>query len=116
MYKKDYDEAIEQIKTVISFAKDYSNMQCCEQNVREFVRKDALDCLQKVLHEYRDQIDFFGAIVDGVKVCYNIDIDSISDENIKNQLTYITKHIPVYVLMREGEKEIAKRICEWMRK
>lgn len=116
MHQKEYDEALERIKTAVSFAKDYSNMQCCEKNVREFLRKDALNCLQKVLYEYREQIDFFGAIVDGVKVCYNIDLDSISDENLKKQLTYIAKHIPVYVLMREGEKELAKKICEWMRK
>ena len=116
MYQIEYDEALERIKTVASFINDYNNMQCCEKNVKAFIRKDALSCLQKVLHEYREQIDFFGAIVDGVKVCYNIDLDTISDENLKNQLAYIVKHIPVYVLMREGEKELANNICEWMRK
>ena len=27
---------------------------------------------------------------------------------------YIASHIPVYVLLREGEKELARRICHWL--
>ena len=116
MYQKEYDEAFERITTVASLADDYNNIQHCEKNIIEFDRKDALNCLQKVLYEYREQIDFFGVIVDGVKVCCSINLDYVSDENLKNQLKYIAKHIPVYVLMREGKHELAKKICEWMRK
>ena len=45
---------------------------------------------------------------------HGVPLEQFSDIHIQNQLQYIANHIPVYVLLWEGEKELAKRICQWL--
>ena len=49
-----------------------------------------------------------------MRVVYGVPLEQFSDTHIQNQLQYIANHIPVYVLLREGEKELAKRIFQWL--
>ena len=79
-----------------------------------FIRGQAITCLQDMIREYESQIDTFGLWIDGVRVVHGVPLEQFSDIHIQNQLQYIASHIPVYVLLREGEKELAKRICQWL--
>ena len=94
MYQKSYDKTIERIQSAVDLAKDCSNMKRCE--------------------EYAVQIDTFGFWVDGVRLIKGVTLESLSDQVVQTQLKYISQHIPAYVLLKEGEKELAKRMCEWL--
>lgn len=112
MYQENYDKTIERMHSVLELAKDYSNMKRCEDNLMCYDREKAWTCLQDMLREYATQIDTFGVWVDGVRLVKGTTLESLSDQTVQTQLRYIGQHIPVYVLLREGEKESAKRICE----
>ena len=114
MYRNEYEKALEQVKTAVEFARDCSNISRCEINMRYFNRGQALICLQDMIREYESQINIFGLCIDGMRVIYGVPLEQFSDIHIQNQLQYIASHIPVYVLLREGEKELAKRICQWL--
>ena len=114
MYRNEYEKSLERVKTAVEFAKDCSNISRCETNMRYLNRGQALTCLQDMIREYESQINTFGLWIDGVRVVYGVPLEQFSDIHIQNQLQYIANHIPVYVLLREGEKELAKRICQWL--
>ena len=114
MYRNEYEKALEQVKTAVEFARDCSNISRCETNMRYFNRGQAMACLQDMIREYESQINTFGLWIDGVRVVYGVPLEQFSDTHIQNQLQYIANHIPVYVLLREGEKELAKRIFQWL--
>ena len=67
-----------------------------------------------MIQEYGSQIDTFGIWVDGVSVVYGVPLEQFTDLDIQIQLQYMSRHIPAYVLLREGEKESAKRVCRWV--
>ena len=114
MYQNEYNRVIEYIKTATDCVKDYKNIQRCEQNIYYFERTAALQCLQDMIREYSAQINSFGCLFDQVTVNYHVQMDTMSNESIKNQLAYIARHIPVYVLIKKGEEEAAKKICGWL--
>lgn len=114
MYRNDYERTLERIKTASELSKDYSNMKKCDSLLNNYDRLIAWEGLQNLLREYGSQINFFGRAVDGVKLYQNVPLDSISDDELKNQLIYLRRHIPVYVLIRESESELAKRIWSWL--
>ena len=116
MYRKDYEMMLEHMKTACDLINDYSNMQRCEQSIRCFNRIEAWQCLQDLIPAYWEQIEFFGSLFDGVKIYRNVDLALMNDELLRDQLAYICRHIPVYVLLRKGEEELAKKICEWIDK
>lgn len=114
MYRNEYEKALERVKTAAEFAKDCSNITRCETNMHYFNRGQALVCLQDMIREYESQINTFGLWIDGVCVVHGVPLEQFNDIHIQNQLQYVANHIPVYVLLREGEKEAAKRICQWL--
>ena len=114
MYQKNYDKTIERMHSAMELAKDYSNMRRCEENLQHYNRERAWMCLQDMLREYAVQIDTFGFWVDGVRLIKGVTLESLSDQVVQTQLRYIGLHIPAYVLLKEGEKELAKRMCEWL--
>ena len=114
MYRNEYEKALEQVKTAVEFVRDCSNLSRCETNMHYFIRGQAITCLQDMIREYESQINTFGLWIDGVRVVHGVPLEQFSDTHIQNQLQYIASHIPVYVLLREGEKELAKRICQWL--
>ena len=114
MYREDYDKTIERMKYAVDLAKDYSNMKRCEDNLRCYDRANAWVCLQDMLREYAVQINIYGKLFDGKYVIWGVVPESKSDDDIRTDLSYIARHIPAYVLIKEGEKELAKGICEWL--
>lgn len=108
MYQKSYDKTIERIQSAVDLAKDCSNMKRCEENLRHYNRERSWACLQDMLREYAVQIDTFGFWVDGVRLIKGVTLESLSDQVVQTQLKYISQHIPAYVLLKEGEKELAK--------
>ena len=69
-----------------------------------------------MINDYWVQIEFFGQLFDGIKVYKNVDLAQVSDETLQAQLSYIAQHIPAYILLRKGEEELAKGICDWLTK
>mgnify|MGYP004673877079 FL=1 len=114
MYQSEYEKALEQVKTAVEFAKDCSNINRCENALCNFERGQAMACLQDMIREYGSQIDALGIWVDGVRVVNGVPLEQITDLEIRIQLQYVSRHIPTYVLLREGEKELAKRVCRWV--
>ena len=114
MYQEEYEKALEQVKTAVVFVKDCSNITRCENALRNFERGQAMACLQDMIQEYGSQINTFGTWVDGVRVVYGVPLEQFTDLEIRIQLQYVSQHIPAYVLLREGEKELAKRVCRWL--
>ena len=70
--------------------------------------------MQDMIREYAPQINEFGFLVDGMQVVEGVSLEQFTDEHIQTQLRYLIRRIPVYVLLREGQKELAKRICRWL--
>ena len=116
MYNKDYERVLDLMKNAAEFSKDYDNWLRCKKNADQFQRAEAWKCLQDMIQEYWTQIDFFGGLFDGIKVFRNVDPNTVSDAQICDQLSYIARHIPAYLLLRKGEEELAKKIYNWINK
>jgi hypothetical protein len=114
MYRNEYEKALEQVKTAVEFARDCSNISRCEANLRYYNRGQALVCLQDMIREYAVQIDTVGFMVDGMQVIRGVPLDQFTDDHIRAQLQYLIRRIPAYVLLREGQKELAKQMCQWL--
>lgn len=114
MYQSEYEKALEQVKTAVEFVRDCNNITRCENTLRNFERGQAMACLQDMIREYGSQIDAFGVWVDGVRVVNGVPLEQFTDLDIRIQLQYVSQHIPAYALLREGEKELAKRACQWL--
>lgn len=113
MYTDEYNKALERVKTGLDLAKDYANMQRCSRNLQQYNRLQAWNCLQDVIREYHDQIAIIGGF-EGIRLYRNVPLASVSDEELRSQLQYFGQRIPAYVLVREGQKELGKRIHEWL--
>lgn len=114
MYRDEYEETLERLKKAAELAKDYANVSRCESNLRYYNREQALACLQDMIREYAAQIDTFGFMVDGMQVIRGVPLEQFTDTHIQAQLRYLIRHIPAYVLLREGQQELAKQICQWL--
>lgn len=114
MYTNDYNKVLERMKTTIELAKDMQNDQRCREVLRDYDRLKAWNCLQDIIHEYRLQIEFCG-LPEGIRL-HQVLLAQISDDELRMQLWYFGRHIPTYVLVREGSHELGKHICEWLDK
>lgn len=114
MYQQNYDKMVERIQSTMELAKDYSNMKRCKENLQHYDREKAWICLQDMFCEYAVQIDTFGSCVDGIRLIKGVSLESLSDQTLQTQLKYVGQHIPAYVFLKEGEKELAKSVCEWL--
>ena len=114
MYQTEYERTLERVKSGVELAKDCSNISRCESNLQYYSRGEALACLQDMIWEYAAQIDAFGFLVDGMQVIQSVPLEQFTDDHIQAQLQYLIHRIPVYVLLREGQQELAKRICQWL--
>lgn len=115
MKQQDYNKIIERIKSAVELSNDYNNMQRCQKNLLCYDRINAWQCLQELFQEYEIQINTLGYWTDGMQLV-KVNFADVSDHKIKEELNYLREHIPMYVLLREGEKECAKRVCEWFDK
>lgn len=114
MYRNDYEQTLERIKTASELARDFENLQRCNQVLKRFDRGQAISVLDDVIKDYRGLINTYGFLFDGIRVVENVLLFQLGDEALAGQIRYIMQHIPVYVMLREGEKELAKRINEWI--
>lgn len=114
MYRNDYNKTLERIKTAGELSKDFENLQRCDRVLREFDREQAISVLTDVIRDYKSSINTYGFLFDGVRV---VEINlprQIKDEDLTIQIRYIMRQIPAYILLREGEKELAKRVNDWI--
>ena len=114
MYQNEYEKTLERMKTAADLAKDYSNINRCRDNLVNYSREHAMACLQDMIREYAVQINTFGLVFDGTRVIPDVLLDQFSDEYIRSKLEYLMRHIPVYVLLKEGQQEMAKRFFRWL--
>ena len=114
MYQNEYEKALEYLKTAGDCVRDLGNLNRCDQNIHNFERSQAWQCLQDMICEYEVQIKLFGVLIDGKKIIHNLDPQSVSDDDVKDQLLYLQRHIPLYVLMRKGEETLAKKLGQWI--
>ena len=114
MYTNDYNKALERLNTVSELAKDLRNYEQSMYLLRHYSRMEAWNCLQSIIREYHEQIEICG-LMEGVRLYNNVPLAYVSDQELQNQLMYIARRIPMYVLARESEKELAKRISEWLK-
>ena len=114
MYRNDYEKTLERIKTAGELSKDFENLQRCDRVLREFDREQAISVLTDVIRDYKSSINTYGFLFDGVRVVEINPPRQIKDEDLTIQIRYIMRHIPAYVLLREGEKELAKRVNDWI--
>ena len=114
MYQTEYERTLERVKSGEELAKDCSNINRCEFNLQHYNRGQALACLQDMIREYAVQIDTVGFMVDGMQVIRGVPLDQFTDDHIRAQLQYLIRRIPAYVLLREGQQELAKQICWWL--
>ena len=109
--KNDYEKFVERMRTGLEYLNDYLNINRCKRNIRQFVREDAWDCLQDMINAYWPQIEASAEFSNGTLfVRRNVDFNTESDESILIQLIYIARHIPIYVLLRQGNREMASLI------
>lgn len=113
MYQNEYIKVVEMIEIGTKFLKDLNNICRCKNNLNDFNRLSAWFCLQDMIKEYTLQISFLGLFPGGPKIMRNVKLDDVSDSEMFRQLTYICINIPIYILVREGNKELAKRIYFW---
>lgn len=115
MCQDEYEKMVERIKTAAELAKDYQNFLRCRDCLSYFDRKQAWQCLQDMVNEYGDLIQTHGFLFDGQYLVKGVSLKQLSDAELQAQILYIGQHIPVYVLLREGDKEAEKRIYQWLK-
>lgn len=100
----------ERFKTAQEFAQDYAAYCNCRGVVQNYIRRDAICLLNALIQRYESEINEFGFIFDGIHVISGVDYNNITDIQIINQLICIGQRIPAYAFIREGNKEIAKKL------
>ena len=104
------DEIMEKFRTTAELEHDYKNSQMCFALLQNYNRKTACEFYTKIVSEYEAEINTHGSLIDGRKLNYSNEFESLTDEQIKEQLQYLGNHIPVYVLLRKGEENLAKQM------
>lgn len=109
------DEIMEKFRTSVEMEHDYKNSQMCFALLQNYNRRTACKFCTKIVNEYETEINTYGSFIDGRKLNYSIEFESLTDEQIKEQLLYLGNHIPVYVLIRKGEENLAKQFSIFIR-
>ena len=104
------DEIMEKFRTTADLEHDYKNSQICFELLQSYNRRTACEFCKKIVREYEVEINTYGSFIDGRKLNYSNEFESLTDEQIKEQLQYLGNHIPVYVLLRKGEENLAKQM------
>ena len=110
MNNKNTQEMAERFKTAQEFTQDYMFYCNCRGVVQNYVRCDAIHLLNTLIQRYKSEINEFGFLFDGVHVINGVNYDNMTDMQIIDQLIYIGQRIPAYTFIREGNKEIAKKL------
>ena len=110
MNNNNTHEIAERFKTAQEFAQDYVAYCNCRGVVHNYIRCDAICLLNALIQRYKSEINEFGFLFDGVHVINGVNYDNMTDTQIIDQLIYIGQRIPAYAFIREGNKEIAKKL------
>ena len=110
MNNDNTQEIAERFKTAQEFTQDYVSYCNCRGVVQNYVRFDAIRLLNTLIQRYKLEINEFGFLFDGVHVINGVNYDNMTDTQIIDQLIYIGQRIPAYAFIREGNKEIAKKL------
>ena len=110
MNNNNTQEIAERFKTAQEFTQDYMSYCNCRGIVQNYVRFDAIYSLNALIQRYKSEINEFGFLFDGVHVINGVNYDNMTDMQIIDQLIYIGQRIPAYAFIREGNKEIAKKL------
>ena len=113
MYTNEYNTALERLHTISELTKDLYNYEHGMQLLQHYSREESWNWLQRIICEYREQIELCG-LVEGLRLYSNVQISQYSDQQIYSQLMYVTRRIPMYVMVRESQKELAKQIIKWL--
>lgn len=103
------NEMIKRFNQAKEFEQDYFCYNKCKMVLNNYSRQEAIIYTQELIKRYESQINQFG-LLDGKHVVYNVDYSVISDMQILDQIIYIGQRIPVYALIREGEKKLAEEL------
>lgn len=98
----------------LDFKDDLRNYQDCLECLKSYEKEKAFEVLQRMIHKYEPQINFWGRLKDGVYVEHNQPITLQTDEKIKGSLQYIGEHIPLYATIREGDKKLTEKLLSEM--
>ena len=101
-------EQIERFKTAADLVEDYEDFLECQRLITDFDRTQAFGHLQKIVHKYESQINQLGLFEGNIRVIHGVSFDDKDDYFIMSQLSFIGQRIPMYVFIREGEKELLK--------
>lgn len=104
------EEIMENFRTTAELEHDYKNSQMCFALLQNYNRRTACELCKKFVREYEVEINTYGSFIDGRKLNYSNEFESLTDEQIKEQLQYLGNHIPIYVLIRKGEENLAKEM------
>lgn len=104
------EEIMKKFQTIAELEHDYKNSQMCFALLQNYHRRTACEFCKKIVSEYEVEINTYCSFVDGRNLNYSNEFESLTDEQIKEQLQYLGNHIPVYVLIRRGEEKLAKQI------
>ena len=110
MNNNNTKEIAERFKTAQEFTQDYDAYCNCRRVVQNYVRCDAVCLLNALIQRYKLEINEFGFLFDGVHVISGVNYDNMADIQIVDQLIYIGQRILAYAFIREGNKEIAKKL------
>ena len=101
------NEMIKKFNQAKEFEHDYFYYNKCKMILNNYSRQEAITYTQELIKRYESQINQFG-LLEGRHVVHDIDYGVISDMQILDQIIYIGQRIPVYALIREGEKKLAE--------
>lgn len=108
------DEIMEKFRTTAELEHDYKNSQMCFALLQVYNRRTACEFCTKIVSEYEAEINTHGFLIDGRNLNYSNEFDSLTDEQIKEQLQYLGNHIPIYVMIRKGEENLAKQLSTFI--
>lgn len=112
--RKVYEEGVwnKLIESAIDISEDTIACNKCQNAICEYSRVKAIQCLNELITHYEPYINQLGCLHPHftIWVAHNVDYSLYSDDEIKQQLYYIGKHIPIYVCLREGEKELVSKL------
>ena len=101
------EEIIKRFNQAKEFKEDCFSYSKCKTILSNYNRQEAIAFTQELIKRYEFQINQFG-LLDGRHVVHNVDYSVINDMQILDQIIYIGQRIPVYALIREGEKKLAE--------
>lgn len=103
-------QLIERFKTAADLIEDYEDYLECQRLISDFDRAQALCHFQKMIHRYESQINQLGLFEGNIQVIHGVSSDDKDDCYIMSRLSFVGQRIPIYVSIREGEKELLKEL------